>query len=100
MRPLVDIHRRSRGGWTYVVGTATDTGVSIGTPPGSAIGMLEFTSLESCLADLGNALEPYFARVELKFGGRHLGSCATRLLRNAPRQLAARIHERGMTERG
>jgi hypothetical protein len=42
-------------------------------------------------------LEPYFPRVELKFSGRHQGSCATGLLRRAPRQLAARLHERGVT---
>lgn len=96
MKPLVDIRRRVQGGWTYVVGTAMDGGVSVVTPPGSAIGMLEFASLESCLADLGNALEPYFPRVELKFGGRSLGSCATGLLRRAPRQLAERIHQRSI----
>lgn len=96
MKPLVDIRRVGGNAYTYVVGTATETGASVATPPDSAFGTLEFSSLESCLVDLGDALEPYFLRVDLQFAGRRLGSCSTEYLRGAPQQLAALIRKTGV----
>lgn len=94
MKPLVDISRVGRGAYTYVVGTGA--GACVTTRPDGAFGMLEFASLESCLSDLGDALQPYFPRVDLQFAGRSLGSCSTTSLRGAPAQMAARIRESGI----
>ncbi len=90
MKPLVEIRRVGRQCYTYAVGTG---GVLPAPPPESVFGALEFSSLESCLGDAGDALVPYFARVDLQLDGRYLGSCATTHLRDAPERLAQRIRQ-------
>ncbi len=87
MKPSVDLHRIGVSAWRYCVGTGTAP-VRV---PESAFGELEFDSLENCLRDAGQLLGAYFSRIDLRLGGRWLGSCATELLCQAPEQLAARI---------
>jgi hypothetical protein len=89
MKPKVDIIRVQGGMYAYSVGT----GAAVAASADGGFGLMEFDSLERCLSDAGDVLVPYFARIDVQFGGRYLGSCSTRYMCTAPDRLAARIRQ-------
>lgn len=89
MKPQIDIVRVKGGTYAYSVGT----GAAVGARADSGSGPMEFDSLERCLSDAGDALVPYFTRIDVQFAGRYLGSCSTRYMCTEPVRLAARIRQ-------
>ncbi|RZL94586.1 MAG: hypothetical protein EOP82_04770 [Variovorax sp.] len=87
MKPLIDILRL---GWdAYAYRISAHEAVELGADS-------TFDSLEGCLFDAGDSLGHYFPRVEVSLDGRHLGSCATELLRRNPKGVAERIAQRSL----
>jgi hypothetical protein len=82
LQPLVDIHRIGADAYSYRI--------SARGAPACGEGAV-FPSLACCLLDVGDSLGEYFARVQIRFEGLVLGTCATEVLRRLPQQVAERL---------
>ncbi|HYP83642.1 hypothetical protein [Variovorax sp.] len=82
MKPLVHIQCVAANAYTYQI---TANGAQAAGDSGT------FDSLEHCLFDAGASLDQYFANVELKLDGRHIGQYATCALRRDPCVVAQRM---------
>ena len=81
MKPLIDIRRQAPSGFTYRISARGADGVDGGA----------FDTIERCLYDAAASLGHYFPRVDVRFEGGLLGSCATDTLRRAPQTIAAQL---------
>ncbi|MGJ7491716.1 hypothetical protein [Variovorax sp. ZT4R33] len=86
MKPLIDI-RSAPTGFTYRISTRGLDGIDGGAA---------FDTLERCLSDAAASLGDYFPRVQLRFEGDALGSCATAALRYEPHTIVALIAQQAM----
>ena len=82
MKPLIDIHRQAPNGFTYRISARGTDGVDGGAA---------FDTIERCLFDAAASLGHYFPRVDVRFEGGLLGSCAIDTLRRAPQTIVALI---------
>lgn len=82
MKPLIDIRRYEPTGFTYCISARGVDGVDGGAA---------FDTIERCLFDAAASLGHYFPRVDVRFEGGLLGSCAIDTLRRAPQTIVALI---------